>query len=147
MIRRPPRSTLFPYTTLFRSILDVPVPPPQPSSTRLENVGKLRNQGFEATIDALLVSKPGLTWRTGLAFTTETGKVLDLGPHSFIRSGKVSGQGQSDQWSQRIMPGSPIGTFFGPVFLGVDATTGFQVFQCSGATEHGSRTCRSGTPA
>src|SRR2546427_6202314 len=26
MIRRPPRSTLFPYTTLFRS-LDVPTPP------------------------------------------------------------------------------------------------------------------------
>ncbi len=131
-------------------ILDVPVPPPQPSSTRLENVGKLRNQGFEATIDALLVSKPGLTWRTGLAFTTETGKVLDLGPHSFIRSGKVSGQGQSDQWSQRIMPGSPIGTFFGPVFLGVDATTGFQVFQCSAATAgcvNGRTTLRGGPDA
>src|SRR5256885_7496906 len=26
MIRRPPRSTLFPYTTLFRSQLEVPVP-------------------------------------------------------------------------------------------------------------------------
>src|SRR5438034_6425503 len=29
MIRRPPRSTLFPYTTLFRS----PPPPPQPART------------------------------------------------------------------------------------------------------------------
>src|ERR1039458_5862935 len=28
MIRRPPRSTLFPYTTLFRSPLDLPVVPP-----------------------------------------------------------------------------------------------------------------------
>src|SRR2546429_2512637 len=27
MIRRPPRSTLFPYTTLFRSPLEVGVPP------------------------------------------------------------------------------------------------------------------------
>src|SRR2546430_8246043 len=26
MIRRPPRSTLFPYTTLFRSVLVLPVP-------------------------------------------------------------------------------------------------------------------------
>src|SRR2546430_8502870 len=26
MIRRPPRSTLFPYTTLFRSVLDLPTP-------------------------------------------------------------------------------------------------------------------------
>src|SRR3712207_7513752 len=33
MIRRPPRSTLFPYTTLFRSAaLDVP----QPSGTRVD---------------------------------------------------------------------------------------------------------------
>src|SRR5256885_4420783 len=30
MIRRPPRSTLFPYTTLFRSGLEVDVLPPQP---------------------------------------------------------------------------------------------------------------------
>src|SRR2546425_7031035 len=27
MIRRPPRSTLFPYTTLFRSVLPEPLPP------------------------------------------------------------------------------------------------------------------------
>src|SRR5256885_9623699 len=26
MIRRPPRSTLFPYTTLFRSLMDLPQP-------------------------------------------------------------------------------------------------------------------------
>src|SRR3712207_9010537 len=34
MIRRPPRSTLFPYTTLFRSVIDddhsCPVEPPDP---------------------------------------------------------------------------------------------------------------------
>src|SRR2546422_3811115 len=46
MIRRPPRSTLFPYPTLFRS----------------------------------LVSRPGMTWRTGLVFAVERNKVLDLGP-------------------------------------------------------------------
>src|SRR2546427_5342754 len=32
MIRRPPRSTLFPYTTLFRSaVAPAPAPPPMPS--------------------------------------------------------------------------------------------------------------------
>src|SRR5258707_11944787 len=30
MIRRPPRSTLFPYTTLFRSKPITPPPPPEP---------------------------------------------------------------------------------------------------------------------
>src|SRR2546426_3504912 len=34
MIRRPPRSTLFPYTTLFRSSSSSPPPtPPSPAST------------------------------------------------------------------------------------------------------------------
>src|SRR2546429_2720558 len=33
MIRRPPRSTLFPYTTLFRSISAAPRPSPAPSNT------------------------------------------------------------------------------------------------------------------
>jgi iron complex outermembrane receptor protein len=114
-------------------LLEVPVPPPQPAATRIENVGKLRNRGVELSLDALLMSRPGLTWRTGLVFAVERNKVLDLGPHQFIRSGIVSGQGQSDQWAERIMVGSPLGTFYGPVFVGVDPTTGFQVFACNPA--------------
>src|SRR5256885_12114959 len=42
MIRRPPRSTLFPYTTLFRSALDVagPVTPDlDPSDYRVVRIG------------------------------------------------------------------------------------------------------------
>src|SRR2546430_6328921 len=34
MIRRPPRSTLFPYTTLFRSHRSNPSPPPSPKPCR-----------------------------------------------------------------------------------------------------------------
>src|SRR3712207_8745955 len=35
MMRRPPRSTLFPYTTLFRSLVSAPdVPTPPTTSTR-----------------------------------------------------------------------------------------------------------------
>src|SRR3989441_3204775 len=36
MIRRPPRSTLFPYTTLFRSYPDVVLPEPDPAPLWLE---------------------------------------------------------------------------------------------------------------
>src|SRR2546427_6020540 len=41
MIRRPPRSTLFPYTTLFRSLTtrhDPPRPPPSPAMEAAEIV-------------------------------------------------------------------------------------------------------------
>src|SRR3712207_7254309 len=34
MIRRPPRSTLFPYTTLFRSVADHRVPPQRTGGNR-----------------------------------------------------------------------------------------------------------------
>src|SRR2546427_6600119 len=36
MIRRPPRSTLFPYTTLFRSPVEPTMPTNSPGSTRKE---------------------------------------------------------------------------------------------------------------
>src|SRR5260221_3809755 len=40
MIRRPPRSTLFPYTTLFRSLCNVMLPPPL-HAQRVELVKKV----------------------------------------------------------------------------------------------------------
>src|SRR3989454_6425523 len=138
-------------------LLEVPVPQPQPAGTRIENVGKLRNRGVELTLDALLVARPGLTWRTGLVFAAERSAVRDLGPHQFIRSGRVSGQGQSDQWAQRILAPDPItgqtyplGTFYGPVFVGVDPTTGYQVFACTAPATAGcvnGRTTARGGPA
>jgi len=139
-------------------LLEVPVPQPAASATRIENVGKLRNRGLEVTLDMLLASRPGLTWRSGLVFALERSAVLDLGPHKFLRSGIVSGQGQSDQWAQRILaPDSatgqtyPLGTFYGPVFVGVDPTTGYQVFACTpantGASCVNGRTTARGGPA
>src|SRR2546422_1754150 len=49
MIRRPPRSTLFPYTTLFRSVAF-----PE----------KFRNEGFSYPNQSSLFVKP--SWTTGL---------------------------------------------------------------------------------
>src|SRR5258707_2466276 len=52
MIRRPPRSTLFPYTTLFRSSLDVESdiePPSLPAWQRREQSKSLRGVGGRAS--------------------------------------------------------------------------------------------------
>jgi len=70
----------------------------------------------------------------GIVFTMERNKVTSLGDTSrkFITTGGVSGQGQSNQYSQRIMIGEPIGTFFGPKFLRVNEQ-GKQVFFCAKA--------------
>lgn len=122
-------------------LLTINVPQPALSSTQLQNVGKLRNSGFEASLDALLVSHPGMTLRAGLVFSAERNKVIDLGPYTFLESGFVSGQGQSNQVSERIQPGFPIGTFYGPVFAGWDSN-GKQLFQCT--TAHTGASCVNG---
>jgi len=114
-------------------LLTIDVPQPALNSTQLKNVGRLSGHGFEVTLDALAISRPSLRWRAGLVFAAERTKVEDLGGSSFISTGFISGQGQSNAVSQRIMPGQPIGTFFGPAFLGVDAS-GKQVFACTSAT-------------
>src|SRR3712207_8591228 len=52
MIRRPPRSTLFPYTTLFRSVLtgdgERRAPPPAPTPTPTPTPERPRLEGREA---------------------------------------------------------------------------------------------------
>ncbi len=93
-------------------LLTVDVPQPALAAQQLINVGRLHSNGLEASLDAVLVSHPGLVWRAGVV--------------------PVSGQGQSGVNAERLFPGSPLGTFFGPVFLGVDGT-GKQVFFCTPA--------------
>ena len=114
-------------------LVTVNVSEPALVTTQLQNIGKLRNSGLEVSLDAVLVSHPGLVWRAGLVFGAERSKVTDLRGATF-NTGDVSGQGQSNVEAERIMVGSPLGTFYGPVFLGVDAT-GKQVFFCTAATK------------
>jgi TonB-dependent starch-binding outer membrane protein SusC len=114
-------------------LLEVDVPQPANVRTRLENIGRLRNTGVEFSLDALAMARQNFTWQAGLVFEATNNEVLDLGTRTYITSGRVSGQGQSNQVSQRIMPGHPLGTFFGPVYRGVDAQ-GRQLFSCKTAS-------------
>jgi iron complex outermembrane receptor protein len=108
-------------------LLTVPVPQPAVTDTRLENIGAVRNKGLEFTLDWRTISRPRLDLTLGLLGSVERNRVVSLGKTAFITTGNVSGQGQSGQVSQRILPGSPLGTFYGPVYAGVDAN-GKQLF-------------------
>jgi TonB-dependent starch-binding outer membrane protein SusC len=130
-------------------LLTINVPQPALQPTQLQNVGKLSGHGIEAALDAVVVSKPGLIWRAGLVFAADRTVVDELTqPGAFIETGAVSGQGQSNQFSERLMPGQPVGTFFGPVFTGWDPQ-GHQIFQCTSATPGctNGRTVGGGGPA
>ena len=109
-------------------LLDVAVPQPAVVSTQLQNVGSLRNRGFEASVDGDLYKSGKTNLTGGLTFTLERNEVTSIGGVKFINTGGVSGQGQSNQYSQRIMVGEPIGSFFGPKFLFVK--DGQQYFAC-----------------
>jgi TonB-linked SusC/RagA family outer membrane protein len=123
-------------------LLEVTVPQPAVVGTRLENIGSTRNRGLEFSLDAQVFNRPDLNWTAGLTFSRDRTTVRDLGGRTFISSGRVSGQGQSGQVSQRIIPGQPLGTFWGPVFLGVTPQgdprgAGKELFRCTsqGATD------------
>ena len=114
-------------------LLQVSNAQPAFAEQRLANVGKVRNKGLEISVDALALSRPNFTWRAGLVFAAERNRVVDLGPYSSIATGTVSGQGQSNVNAQSILPGQPIGTFYGARFLRVNAQ-GQQVFACVAAS-------------
>ena len=108
-------------------LLRVQVPQPAVVADRLENIGKIRNKGVEFSMDGLVMQRGNMSWSAGLAYSHDKNEVIDLGGRSFIPDVLASGQGQSTQFVQRIMPGQAIGTFFGPVFAGNNAA-GLQTF-------------------
>jgi iron complex outermembrane receptor protein len=108
-------------------LLRVAVPQPAVVSDRLENIGKIRNKGVEFSLDGIVMERSNLSWSAGVAFSHDNNEVIDLGGRTFIPDVLASGQGQSNQFVQRIIPGQPIGTFFGPVFVGTNPA-GLQLF-------------------
>ena len=112
-------------------LLEVSVPQPAVVNSRLENVGNLRNRGVEATLNTSLMRRGNRSLNLELVASMERNEVTSLGDtaRKFINTGFVFGQGQSGQYSQRIMVGESIGSFYAPHFLRVNAA-GQQVFSC-----------------
>src|SRR3712207_2659878 len=91
MIRRPPRSTLFPYTTLFRSVSD------KPQTTRRAIRGVLTTEGSQAVlVDLPGVQRPrdALTQRMQARVERE---VADDDGVLFVVNGE-EGIGPGDRW-------------------------------------------------
>jgi TonB-dependent starch-binding outer membrane protein SusC len=108
-------------------LLEVNVPQPAVVETRLENIGRMRNKGIELSLEGLVLQRTEFNWNAGFVFSHDKNEVIDLGGKGFITTAQASGQGQSNQFTQRIMPGQPLGTFWGPQFVGFDAG-GHQLF-------------------
>ena len=97
--------------------------------TQLQNIGSISNKGLEFSLDARMYEGTGKKFNltSGLVLSVERNKVLELGKVDFIETAGVSGQGQSGVNAQRIIPGQPLGTFYGFEFAGF-TTAGAQQF-------------------
>src|SRR2546430_7640811 len=111
MIRRPPRSTLFPYTTLFRSHAELALSQPLPEEARAEieqvhsatvRIARLANQ-----LLALARAEPG-------------GRVE---PHSAVDLKGLAG-GAAHEWADSALPpGLGLGFELAPASVPRDAFT------------------------
>ena len=109
-------------------LLEIAVPQPAVVSTRFENIGSIRNRGLEANVDAELWRSGTRTLNAGLVLAVERNQVVEIG-RQFIQTAGVQGQGQSGRFSQRILPGQPLGTFWGPQYVRMQ--NGQQLFACA----------------
>lgn len=109
-------------------LLEISVPQPAVVSTRLENIGSMRNRGVEFTFDALAVDRPNANLMLGLVFASNENEIESLGDRDRIFTGTVSGRGQSDVDALILEAGHAVPTFYGLIFTGYDES-GKQQFQ------------------
>jgi iron complex outermembrane receptor protein len=102
-------------------LLEFDAPQPAVVQTILDNAGEVTNKGIEVALNTVNISSGNLFWRTNLNFASNKNEVTDLGERKQIVTGRVNGAGLSGVNAQIIMPGHPLGTFFGARFLGYDA--------------------------
>jgi iron complex outermembrane receptor protein len=109
-------------------LLEIDVPQPAVVATRLTNAGKVTNKGIEVALNTVNIASSNFFWRTNFNFASNSNEVVNLGFNKqgeplreFIITGIVSGAGLSDTRAQIVLPGHPLGTFFGPRFLGYDS--------------------------
>src|SRR2546429_4318452 len=90
MIRRPPRSTLFPYTTLFRS--PVGLPPPDgccPAVSQMRVQARLADAARKATVGAGGLRACRRTWGVGVRGAAR-GRAVLAGGVTGLAGGKAA---------------------------------------------------------
>ena len=114
-------------------LLDVRVQQPAPSETVLDNVGEVSNEGVEASLEAFVLNRENMSLNVGVNASSNRNLVEDLGDRGTIDHGVVSGQGLTDVQAQRLAPGHPIGSFYGPDFVGIN-DNGQEVYETADGT-------------
>lgn len=94
-----------PYTTGF--------------STAMKNIGKVRNSGFEFTLNTLNLKKRGFTWNTNFNIAFNRNKVLELSEnqHALLTAAQFD-QTYNTQSTFIARIGQPMGMMYGYIYEG-----------------------------
>lgn len=95
-------------------LLQVDVPAITGYTTAWQNIGEMRNAGFEFSVSSRIISKAKFTWNSSFNISFNKNEVLALGPQGDpIRSNGGVGD------THITMIGKPIGNFYGYQQIGV----------------------------
>jgi TonB-dependent starch-binding outer membrane protein SusC len=102
---------------------NVPVPPNLASKT-FANSGSLSNTGVELYLQAFLIDKKNLLWKSSITMAHNTSKIIDLGEYfneedGVRKEGFISGRGMvgEEYYVTGILVGEKIGAFYLPVYV------------------------------
>lgn len=104
-------------------LLSVAVPSPSLITTQIANVGTVTNQGIELDLAFDLMRRKNFSWEANLNLSHNKNEVVSLSNDKWtgdnMQVAPCQGQGLSGTYAQLIMPGQPIGTFYGKRFIGI----------------------------
>lgn len=104
-------------------LLSVAVPSPSLITTQIANVGTVTNQGIELDLSFDLMRTKNFAWDANLNLSHNKNEMVSLSNGQWtgdnMQVAPCQGQGLSGTYAQLIMPGQPIGTFYGKRFIGV----------------------------
>jgi len=105
--------------------------PPYLFTEMFTNVGIISNQGLEITFSVIPVKTGNFRWNMDLTFSKNTNRLEKFTNEEFTNGTYKVGwlTGAVTAYSQRMEEGKSLGTFFGPVWLGLDETTGKDIFR------------------
>ena len=108
-------------------LFDVEVPYFTGFQTQLQNIGSLQNLGYEALINAKIISKPNFTWEVVANISQYRNKILDLGKKEYIETYRLPAP--STALTGKIIKGQPLGIFVGYTFDKIDPVSGDMIFK------------------
>ncbi len=97
-------------------LLNAALPSYAGGGTQIRNIGEIENKGFEFTLGGTPVRGTDFQWETNLNLSTLKNKVISLG--GLARLGTGVGAGMSTTNEFMLMPGEPLGSYWGLNYLG-----------------------------